>query len=246
MVLELVDKRARQRRGWRRDAPEVAFAHVPRDDDAHARHLVPVPPLLEPVVEARLAAAHVEERVDEVGQPRAAPLQRKRVRGDRGAKAEREGHEADEDGEEEAPVARLELAPRRRRPVRRRGRQEVSRRDVAVARVAACRIARAEVAELELLLREQALPRQPLWSIGSRQTAPQGKGQPRDDSAASTAAMYRPSIAWLPRFASFLIPFSCRDHDWWPGAGRRREGDEHVCPDPSKGHLHGIESYHLR
>ena len=178
--------------------------HFPEHDDAHARHLVPVPPLLEPVVEARLAAAHVEERVDEVGQPRAAPLQRKRVRGDRGAKAEREGHEADEDGEEEAPVARLELAPRRRRPVRRRGRQEVSRRDVAVARVAACRIARAEVAELELLLREQALPRQPLWSIGSRQTAPQGIGQPRDDSAASTAAMYRPSIAWPRLWAACL------------------------------------------
>ena len=91
-----------------------------RDDDAHARHLVPVPPLLEPVVEARLAPAHLEERVDEVGQPRAPPLQRERVRGHRGAQAEREGHEPDEDGKEEAPVAWLELAPRRRRPVRRR------------------------------------------------------------------------------------------------------------------------------
>ena len=116
----LVDERVRQRRGRRRDAPEVALPHVPRDDDAHARHLVPVPPLLEPAVEARLAAAHVEERVDEVGQPRAPPLQRERVRGHRGAQAEREGHEPDEDGEEEAPVARPEVGPRRRRPVRRR------------------------------------------------------------------------------------------------------------------------------
>ena len=102
--------RDRQRRGRRRGgAARRRRTRAPRDDDAHARHLVPVPPLPGRTNGRPASPRHVEERVDEVGQPRAPALQRERVRGHRGAQAEREGHEPDEDGEEEAPVAWLEF-----------------------------------------------------------------------------------------------------------------------------------------